>query len=109
VKLSIVTVSDGVLRPNGRSVPALWLPAHRQHAIRGDTFSVILQKSLHGGTPVLSTSISKLRPAGKRSPNSHEFTVETESPRSRAICLRGIRFFNRQFRNAVAKLERRWQ
>ena len=76
--------------------------ASRQAA--GTHLSAMTQKSLQGGKPVYSTSLSKLRPPGKRLPNSQALIVAAATPKSREIFLRGMPFFSRHARKAVAKL-----
>lgn len=68
--------------------------------------SAITQNNLQGGKPVYATSASKLHAPGNRTPTSHELTVDTDTPKSAAIFLRGILFLRRQALKAVAKLAR---
>ena len=87
--------------------PLTWRIASKQSV--GTHLSAMTQKSLQGGRPVYSTSISKLHAVGKYSADSHELTVEMETPKSAAILLSGSLLFRRQLLKAVAKLARKSQ
>ena len=65
----------------------IWLSARRHSA--GTHLSAMMQKSLQGGWPVYSASISKWRLEGKVLPSSHRLMVLNERPRSAATCFKG--------------------
>jgi hypothetical protein len=78
----------------------------RQHAVGGNTPVRHDAEQLAGWQAGILDKHLEIVPPGNRSPDSHELTVEMETPNSRAILLSGILFFRRQALKAVAKLAR---